>query len=219
MEKDQSSPKQDMKTWLGQQPYKTKAHLETLNDGVIAIILTIMVLEIPLPSAAFSLHAFVKSISVFLVSFFVVADFWYELHEILITFKKASHEVVVANFLFLAALSLIPIMTKWIMRSPVRSAATAYGITYLVTKLFEMVLLFAAHRPHLDRYRNILHKLFWARTVIILVLNAALIAVSALYPRVGVYLYLILPVLSFFYPTGRTFRKGASRLWRRRRRS
>lgn len=60
------------------EPLALKAHLDSLNDGIIAIIITIMVLEIPLPSqAAVSYHDFLKAIFIFGVSFFVVANFWY----------------------------------------------------------------------------------------------------------------------------------------------
>ena len=58
-----------------------KQRLETLNDGIIAIIITIMVLEVPLPNGQniASYYNFLGSLSVCLVSFFVVANFWYEL--------------------------------------------------------------------------------------------------------------------------------------------
>ena len=60
-----------------------KQRLEALNDGIIAIIITIMVLEVPLPNGQniASYYNFLGSLSVFLVSFFVVANFWYELGQ------------------------------------------------------------------------------------------------------------------------------------------
>lgn len=43
-------------------PQKTKSHLETFNDGILAILITIMVLEIPVPSADVSYQMFIRSI-------------------------------------------------------------------------------------------------------------------------------------------------------------
>ena len=57
-----------------------KEHLDNLNGGMIAIILTVMVLEVPLPSqAGVSYRNFMGSIFILLVSFFVVANFLYYL--------------------------------------------------------------------------------------------------------------------------------------------
>lgn len=65
-----------------------REYLLTFNDGVIAI----MVLSIPAPRND--------------------GDFWYDAHRIFITFKRATKQVVLADF-FLLTLSFIPVMTKW----------------------------------------------------------------------------------------------------------
>lgn len=58
-----------------------REHLLTFNDGVIAIIITIMVLSIPAPRND--------------------GDFWYDAHRIFITFKRATKQVVIADFFYL----------------------------------------------------------------------------------------------------------------------
>ena len=77
------------------------AHLSTLNDGVIAIFITVMMLEIPFPTSEKSYREFVWSILIFLVSFFIVADFWYDNKRIFEAITRADHLVIVSNFLFL----------------------------------------------------------------------------------------------------------------------
>ena len=52
-------------------PLLMKSHLETFNDGVIAIIITIMVLELPIPSGPQEYKLFLSSIGLFFVSFFI----------------------------------------------------------------------------------------------------------------------------------------------------
>lgn len=184
---------------------RTKSHLETFNDGVIAIFITIMVLEIPYPSESFSVHAFRESIFIFIVSFFVVADFWYELHRSFLTFEEADHWVVVSDFLFLAALALIPIMTKWIMNDVTRQAITYFGLVYLITTLLEVMLFFVAHRKEVWLYSEVYRTFMLLRIIWVLALNGALILLSLYYPRAAMYLFLTLPIISFFFPNIRPF--------------
>ena len=88
-----------------------REHLLTFNDGVIAIIITIMVLSIPAPRSD--------------------GDFWYDAHRIFITFKRATKQGVIADF-FLLTLSFIPVMTKWIIIDPSQMALAVYGGVYLL---------------------------------------------------------------------------------------
>lgn len=83
-----------------------REHLLTFNDGVIAIIITNMVLSIPSPRSD--------------------GDFWYDAHRIFITFKRVTKQVVIADF-FLLTLSFIPVMTKWIIIDPSQMALAVYG--------------------------------------------------------------------------------------------
>lgn len=190
---------------------KLKSHLETFNDGVIAIFITIMVLEIPYPSGTVSVHGFRESIFIFIVSFFVVADFWYELHRSFLTFEQADHWVVVTDFLFLAALALIPIMTKWIMNDIARRAVMNFGIVYLITTLLEVALFFVAHRQHARVYSRVYRAFMLVRVIWVVGLNGALILLSFFYPRAAMYLFLALPVVSFFFPNVRVFSRRRHR--------
>ncbi|WP_230318843.1 TMEM175 family protein [Lactobacillus crispatus] len=65
-------------------------HLLTFNDGVIAIIITIMVLSIPAPKGDADLRHFLMDAMNYSVSFFIVADFWYDAHRVFVTFKRAT---------------------------------------------------------------------------------------------------------------------------------
>lgn len=188
-----------------------KSHLETFNDGVIAIFITIMVLEIPYPSAAVSMSTFRESIVIFIVSFFVVADFWYELQRSFMTFEQADHWVVVTDFLFLAALALIPIMTKWIMNDITRRAVMNFGIVYLITTLLEVVLFFAAHRQHARVYSRVYRVFMLIRVLWVIGLNGALILLAFFYPKAAMYLFLALPVVSFFFPNVRVLSRHRHR--------
>lgn len=177
-----------------------KGHLSTLNDGVIAIIITVMLLEIPYPASRAEYGAFAWAIAVFFISFFVVADFWYENKKVFALTGEIGYGFMLMNFLFLAVLGLIPVMTKWIMNRADGFAAANYGAVYLLTQLIHFAMYFSALRPRFRDHRGLFFKLIAARVLTVLVPNLALIALGLRWPRAVVIAYIVLPVLSFLQP-------------------
>jgi uncharacterized membrane protein len=177
-----------------------KDHLSTLNDGVIAIIITVMLLEIPIPAGRSEYGAFAWSIAVFFISFFVVADFWYENKKVFSLVDEAGHGFMILNFLFLAVLGLIPVMTKWIMNSAGGLAAVNYGAVYLLTLLAHFALYFTALRRRFRGHSGLFVKLVAFRLLTVLVPNLALIFLALRWPRPVVIAYVLLPLLSFLQP-------------------
>ena len=177
-----------------------KDHLSTLNDGVIAIIITIMLLEIPYPADRAAYRDFGWAVAAFFVSFFVVADFWYENKKVFALTEEIGHGLMLLNFLFLAVLGLIPVMTKWIMNRTDGFAAANYGAVYLLTLLIHYAMYFSALRRRFRDHRGLFFKLIAVRALTVLVPNLALIALGLRWPRAVVIAYIVLPVLSFFQP-------------------
>jgi uncharacterized membrane protein len=173
-------------------------HLSALNDGVIAIFITVMMLEIPYPTSERTYWGFLWSILVFLVSFFIIADFWYDNKTIFQSVREADHMVVVTNFLFLAALALIPTTTRWIMNAPNRYSAVNFGAVYALTALLQQLLYYAAVRKRFARHVRLFLLLMLSRVGGLLALNAALIALGCFYPKWAILLYIVLPLVSFF---------------------
>ena len=186
----------------GEERLKTNmiSHLSTLNDGVIAIFITVMMLEIPFPTSEKSYWEFVWSILIFLVSFFIIADFWYDNKKSFEAITEADHMVIVANFLFLASLALIPVATKWIMHQNDRYSAVHFGAVYILTSLFQRFLYFAALRKRFVTTPGLFFLMVFSKTAILLALSAVLMLLSWFYPHQAIVLYIILPVISFFMP-------------------
>jgi uncharacterized membrane protein len=92
-----------------------KARLEAFSDGVIAIIITIMVLDLKIPSGA-DLVAIEPVVPVFLnylLSFVYVAIYWNNHHHLIHTVQRVSGGVMWANLHLLFWLSLFPFVTGW----------------------------------------------------------------------------------------------------------
>ena len=177
------------------------SHLSALNDGVIAIFITVMMLEIPVPTSRAEYTMFAQSILVFLVSFFNIADFWYDNKRIFETIKKADHLVVVANFMFLAALALVPVTTKWILLQRDRYSILNFGIVYLITTLCEQFLFYSSLRDRFKTHVKLFFTIMFARVGYLLIANLVIMLFTWMFPRTGMVFYIILPAIDFFRPT------------------
>lgn len=93
----------------------TKSRLEAFSDGVIAIIITIMVLELKVPHEA-GLQALLELLPVFIsyiLSFIFVGIYWGNHHHLLHTVHHVNSKIMWANMGLLFFLSLIPFSTAW----------------------------------------------------------------------------------------------------------
>ena len=112
-----------------------KGRLEAFSDGVIAIIITIMVLEMKVPRGG-SLESLVPLLPVFLsyvLSFVYVGIYWNNHHHMLYACKKVSGAVLWANLHLLFWLSLFPFVTGWMGENHFAAVPSAvYGVVLLM---------------------------------------------------------------------------------------
>ena len=113
----------------------SKGRLEAFSDGVIAIIITIMVLELKVPHGA-DVAALRPLLPVFLsyvLSFVNVGIYWNNHHHLLQAARQVSGRVLWANLLLLFWLSLFPFFTGWMGENHFASLPTAlYGVVLLM---------------------------------------------------------------------------------------
>jgi uncharacterized membrane protein len=104
--------------------------MEAFSDGVIAILITVMVLELRPPAAsdwpALRVRILHDGLS-YALSFGVLGLYWNQHHHLLQATHRINGRVLVANLHFLFWLSLIPFVTAWI-RSGESFPAAAYGV-------------------------------------------------------------------------------------------
>src|SRR6266581_614636 len=94
----------------------SKGRLEAFSDGVIAILITIMVLELKVPQGA-DLNALRPMVPVFLayvLSFVVLGIYWNNHHHMLHATDRINGKVLWANLHLLFWLSLVPAVTAWL---------------------------------------------------------------------------------------------------------
>ena len=120
-----------------------KERLAAFSDGVLAIIITIMVLELHPPEGASlsDLRPLLPSLLDYVLSFLYIGIYWNNHHHLLSVTEKVSDGVLWANMHLLFWLSLIPLATEWTDRNPAAPIPiAAYGILLLMASLAFWVL-------------------------------------------------------------------------------
>jgi uncharacterized membrane protein len=123
-----------------------KGRMEAFTDGVIAVIITIMVLELKLPHEA-TWYALLDDLPVFLsyvLSFAYVGIYWSNHHHMLQMVAHVNGKVLWANLFFLFWLSLFPFTTSWLNEShpvPAPVPTALYGVVLLLAAIAWVPLL------------------------------------------------------------------------------
>jgi uncharacterized membrane protein len=116
----------------------SKGRLEAFSDGVLAIIITIMVLELKAPQQP-DLEALGPLIPLFLsyvLSFFFVGIYWNNHHHMLQAVRHVNGLALLANLHLLFWLSLIPFVTSWLGQTSFGVwPVVAYGVVLLLSGL------------------------------------------------------------------------------------
>jgi uncharacterized membrane protein len=131
-----------------------KNRLEAFSDGMIAIIITIMVLEMKVPHGE-SFQALTPVIPVFLtyvLSFMYLGIYWNNHHHMLHTCERVTGPILWANLHLLFWLSLIPITTGWMGENHFGAAPTAlYGVVLFMAANAYFILqqlIISSQGPH-----------------------------------------------------------------------
>jgi uncharacterized membrane protein len=128
-----------------------KTRLEAFSDGVIAIIITIMVLELKVPHNA-ELEALAELWPIFLsyvLSFANVGIYWNNHHHLLHTVKHVSGGILWANLFLLFWLSLLPFTTGWMGENHFAQwPVVVYGVNLLMAAVSYTILQFKIISAH-----------------------------------------------------------------------
>jgi len=119
------------------------ARLEAFTDGVVAIIITIMVLEIRVPHGTdlAALQADVPVLLAYLLSYINVGIFWNNHHHMLHVTERIDGKVLWANLGLLFWLSLVPFVIRWIDEAGFTALPTAaYGIVLACASVSYIIL-------------------------------------------------------------------------------
>lgn len=181
---------------------KLKERLDVFSDAIIAILITIMVLELPI-----SIHAGVvdyfqvfKSIGIYLVSFCFIANLWYQHAIIFNEAEEVPNRILVLDLIFLFFTSLIPTFTRLMTTETSSISVSLYGILCLIISLvFRRISKTIIHEKYTEKsdmrkvYNAIYGRGFWDSGFLYLILSI----VGYFFPKVALIFFIITPIRSF----------------------
>ncbi len=194
--------------------------VETFSDGVIAIIITIMVLELKLPGLNKDLNAYdikahiidiLPRFGAYIFSFVMVGILWINHHHMFHLLKRTDGFLLGQNIFFLFWMSLIPFVTGLLGANPLLTSSTAlYGLIMLMTSLtlsFMRSYTLKKGLVHTDEEREIKKKiqLVTIKDKFQSYLSSAAYLVSIPLAFVSVYLSyacFLIPIILFLLPYG-----------------
>src|SRR2546425_8945317 len=120
-----------------------KTRLEAFSDGVVAILITIMVLELRLPAGAdwAALRSLAPTFSAYVLSFVYLGIYWNNHHHMFHVVDRINGKIMWANLHLLFWLSLTPFVTGWMGENHFAPLPTAaYGAVMLLAAIAYTIL-------------------------------------------------------------------------------
>jgi uncharacterized membrane protein len=177
---------------------------ESFSDGVFAIVVTIMVLEIRIPdSLAFgndraALNEFVSYLGTYALSFLVIVNLWTSHHYLLFTLRRPARTTLWYNSLLLFTVTLIPLATRFLGMHPTSPrAAASYGFVAAVCTASFMLLRSHAARTTHNAVHSGIHRRVIRRTWLFLAIYLASIPLAFVSIGLAWACFVIVPPMLF----------------------
>jgi len=172
-----------------------KTRLEAFSDGVIAVILTIMVLELTPPhgTSAGDMLAVIPGWLRYALSFVYVGIYWVNHHALFEPVERVDWATLWANLHLLFWMSLIPFVTAWVAEHPMAPAPVAlYGVVLFLCSVSFLLLSwrlgYLAGRDHAHTWQN-------RKNQLSLAVYALAVLVSLWQPLLAALIHVLLAVL------------------------
>src|SRR5215208_2829404 len=175
-----------------------KGRLEAFSDGVLAIIITIMVLELRVPEqGTFSaLFPILPKFGSYVLSFIFLGIYWNNHHHLWQAVEKVNGTVLWANLHLLFWLSLIPFGTSWMGENQFSTLPVAlYGVILWLTAFAYYLMVRALFACHEDDSLLIAALGKGRKERISLVLYSAAVPLAFLHPWIGMIIYVVVAAM------------------------
>jgi len=177
----------------------TRSRLEAFSDGVLAIIITIMVLELKIPHGA-SFSALSELLPVFIsyvLSFIFIGIYWGNHHHLLHTVHHTNTKIMWANMGLLFCLSLIPFSTGWMGENhfdkiPVAIYAINLSLCAIAFYILQKVIIY--HYTHSSKLIEALKKQD-KKGMISLLIYLISIPVAFFYPVISASFFVLIAIM------------------------
>jgi TMEM175 potassium channel family protein len=137
----------------------SKQRLEAFSDGVFAIVITLLILDIRIPAVSptalgAALVAILPQILTYILSFFIVGLYWHLHHQVSAQIKLIDEPFIWLNLVWLLFVSILPFPTALLGRYPLQPIPlTVYGINLIFVNVTGFVILVYFQRRPALRFR------------------------------------------------------------------
>ena len=192
-----------------------KERFDTLSDAIIAIAMTILVLEIGVPATQAGLPDLLEEIGLFLVSFFMIINFWYRRLRNMRASTVTTYPTFVCDVIAHALIALYPLSIKFMVHYPdKRLGILFFGVINVVTQflLSLMAVQLSDHAIGKNESEDADYLKGWMRRRMVMgtVMDVVILIVALCLSQIGIYFYLLSPFTEFLtsYNRGRKIEKA-----------
>ena len=186
---------------------RSPSRIEALSDGVFAIILTLLVLEIAVPSnlSSQSLREVLSELRptavAWVISFLIAGMYWVSHRDLFARISVVNRDLVWLNLLFLLPASLIPFAASVLGEYPDEPIALhIYGVILIAVTLMRVAMYwYVGHRPHLFHEQQLPGRfgVGVAISAAPIVFYAAAMAIADTSTTAGIWIFLSVPIVYF----------------------
>lgn len=179
-----------------------KERVVVFGDGIIAIILTIMVLELPIKyglNGVVDISALFRAVGIYFISFCFVANLWFQTAYAFNRVDTVKNKNLVFYLVLLFFLSLVPSATRMLIEDTIQQTILIYGIlTLIVTVIMQRLIISLNKQSNADEQLKTqrIHELN-RQGLFTIVLRIFLLIFAHFFIHAGLIIYLILPIMTF----------------------
>ena len=179
-----------------------KERVVLFSDAIIAIILTIMVIDLPINFSSggeLDYILLLRSVAIYFISFCFVADLWFQTAQTFNRVEEVRNKDLVLYLISLFFLSLVPKVTGLIIEDTTRETLFIYGLLTLIVVILTQFLMISLTKEAIQEQKigvffiQVLKK----RSVMTIALRIGLLILSFFAVNVTLIIYLFLPIVNF----------------------
>jgi len=179
-----------------------KERVVVFGDAIIAIILTIIVLELPIQTAAngvVDMYSLLRAVGIYFISFCFVANLWFQTGYAFNKIDQVKNKDLVVYLLLLFFLSLVPSATRLLIEDTTKQTLLIYGVLTLIVTLVMRRLIVALTGQSLKDAEQRKRRVNELNRQDLLSIGFRIIVLifGLFYVRPALIIYLILPILAF----------------------
>lgn len=181
---------------------KLKNRLDAFSDAIIAIIITIMVLDIPpvLHDSWANYLQLGRSVGIYLISFIFIANIWYQHSTAFGEITTMTYRILILDMFFLAPLALMPLATNMMANNTTRITVILYGLLQLVVNwIFRFLAKAIIHLQYTERAEmsSVYTKIYGNANRYLDILSIVALIIAWFLPELALFVYLAYPILMF----------------------